>query len=349
MGSRNLQINIVNPIIYKGWDELLTSANGYSLFHSQAWARVLHDSYQYAPLYFTIIDRRKLSALIPVMEVNSVITGRRGVSLPFTDYCQPIVSDKIQFQEILNFIIQYGRKAGWKFFEFRGGNDLQINATSSSHYYTHTLGLDQGEKEVFSKFRDSTKRNIRKALKNSVHVGRYNSLESVQQYYLLHCLTRSRQGLPPQPFYFFKNIYKHIISKNLGFVVLATHQNKYISGAMYFHFGKEVIYKFGASDMRYQHLRANNLVMHHAIRWSIQNGYHQFCFGRTDPDHKGLIRFKEGWGAPGNRLDYFKVDLRKNAFIQEERQANPGGYLIFREMPLPLLKIAGYLLYRHIG
>jgi len=94
MGSGNLQLDIINPLNYKGWDELLMSAEGYSIFHSRAWARVLHDSYQYHPLYFTIIDGGKLSALIPVMEVKSAVTGRRGVSLPFTDYCRPIVSDE---------------------------------------------------------------------------------------------------------------------------------------------------------------------------------------------------------------------------------------------------------------
>jgi len=349
MGSGNLQLKIINPLSYDGWDKLLMSAEGYSIFHSQAWARVLHDSYQYHPLYFTIIDRGRLSTLVPVMEVKSAVTGQRGVSLPFTDYCEPLVSDKIQFREILNLIIRYGKEAGWKYFELRGGNGLQINTASSSYYYTHTLDLGQGEEEVFAKYRDNTKRNIKKALKNNVQVAVHRSPESVQEYYLLHCLTRKRQGLPPQPFYFFKNIYEHIISKKLGFVVLATHQKRIVSGAVYFHFGKKVIYKFGASDMACQHLRANNLVMHHAIQWSIQNGYREFCFGRTEPFHEGLIRFKEGWGTQGHHLNYYKFDLRKDSFIQDGQKKNRDGYFIFREMPVPLLKMAGNLLYRHIG
>lgn len=349
MGSGNLQLKIINPLSYDGWDELLMSADGYSIFHSQAWVGVLCDSYQYHPLYFTMIDSGKLSALVPVMEVKSAVTGKRGVSLPFTDYCEPLVSDKAQFREILNSIIRYGKDSGWKFFELRGGNGLQLNTASSSYYYTHTLDLGQGEEQVFSKYRDNTKRNIKKALKNNVQVEIHRSPESVREYYLLHCLTRKRQGLPPQPFYFFENIYQHIISKNLGFVVLASHQKKIVSGAVYFHFGKKVIYKFGASDMAFQHLRANNLVMHHAIQWSIQNGYRQFCFGRTEPFHEGLLRFKEGWGTQGHHLNYYKFDLRKDSFIKDGQKKNRDGYFIFREMPVPLLKMAGSLLYRHIG
>ena len=87
--AHNLHLQIINPLEYPGWDELLLGTDGYSLFHSSSWARVLHESYRYKPLYFTCIENGKLSALIPMMEVISFLTGRRGVSLPFTDCCQP--------------------------------------------------------------------------------------------------------------------------------------------------------------------------------------------------------------------------------------------------------------------
>jgi len=49
--------------------------------------------------------------------------------------------------------------------------------------------------------------------------------------------------------------------------MLASHKGKNIASAVYFHFGDKAIYKYGASDRKYQHLRANNLVMWEAIRW----------------------------------------------------------------------------------
>jgi len=52
-----------------------------TVFHTAAWARVLHESYGYDPTFITVIDGRDLMALIPLMDVNSILTGRRGVSL----------------------------------------------------------------------------------------------------------------------------------------------------------------------------------------------------------------------------------------------------------------------------
>jgi hypothetical protein len=59
-------ITIVNPIEYPNWDDLLLTNDQSTFFHTSAWARVLHESYKYKPLYFTSIDNGKLSALIPV-------------------------------------------------------------------------------------------------------------------------------------------------------------------------------------------------------------------------------------------------------------------------------------------
>ena len=135
----------------------------------------------------------------------------------------------------------------------------------------------------FSSFRDSTKRNIKKAIQNGVHVTIQNSLQSVKEYYRLHCITRKCHGLPPQPFYFFKKIHEHIISQNKGFVALALHEGKVIAGAVFFQFGNQAIFKYGASDPRYLHIRPNNLVMWEAIKWHCQNGYQnlQFWQNRT--------------------------------------------------------------------
>ena len=119
-----MDIQIVNPITYPGWDELILSNGGCSFLHSSVWARVLVESYGYTPLYFTVIENGKLQALVPIMEINSFLTGKRGISLPFTDFCDPIILNGAPFPELLNCIIEYGQKHGWKYLELRGGQDF---------------------------------------------------------------------------------------------------------------------------------------------------------------------------------------------------------------------------------
>ena len=117
-----MKLEIINPIEYPDWDNMLLEHEDASFFHTSAWARVLHESYNYKPLYFTSMENGKLVSLIPVMEVKSIITGKRGVSLPFTDQCPPISNDSVNLEESLNRIIEYGKKVGWKHIDLRGDN-----------------------------------------------------------------------------------------------------------------------------------------------------------------------------------------------------------------------------------
>ena len=376
-----MNLQIINPITYPGWDELLLSNPDYSFFHSSSWASVLYESYHYKPLYFTLVNENKLLVLIPVMEVKSFLTGKRGVSLPFTDYCDPIIAENIypgrkkavpcgqgkkyiarvesndspEFANTayshgtLDCLTEYGRQAGWEFIEIRGGKGIFQDIAHSSFYYGHTLDLSQNEEQVFSNFRDSAKRNIRKALREGIKVNVCNSLESIKEFYRLNCMTRKIHGLPPQPYYFFKKIYDYVISKNLGIVVLASYKGKTIAGAVYFHLGEKVIYKYGASDVTYQQLRANNLVMWEAVKRYCQNGYKNLCFGRTEPEHKGLRQFKAGWGAEEHLIKYYRYDLKRGVFTNGASHVTGRYNKAFHNMPVPMLRIIGALFYKYMG
>jgi len=133
-----------------------------------------------------------------------------------------------------------------------------------------------------------------------------NSVDSINKFYKLNCITRKRHGLPPQPSYFFKNIYKYIIAKDNGFVVLASYKGHNVAGAVFFHFGKNAIYKYGASNYTYQHLRPNNIIMWEAIKWYSLNGYSNLCFGITELEHNGLRQFKNNWGTEERIINYYK-------------------------------------------
>ena len=343
-----MNLEIINPIEYPEWDELLLGTNGASFFHTAGWARVLCQTYSYKPLYFVSIEAGRFSVLVPMMEIKSALTGKRGVSLPFTDSCPVITGEKERRRELIRYIINHGRRLKWKHIEWRDGKLFSRDTAPSCHFYSHSLDLEPDEAEIFSRFRGSTRRNIKKAGKEGVDVGIFRSLRSIKAFYRLNCMTRKDHGLPPQPYKFFKKIHECLVSKKNGFVVLASHGGKVVAGAVYFHFGVRAIYKYGASDRNYQHLRPNNLVMWEAIRWYIKNGFKSFSFGRTEPENTGLLQFKRGWGTEEKIITYHKYDLKKDAFVKDRSKAKTS-YPLFKKMPCPLLKLAGALLYRHVG
>lgn len=346
--SRSEKLCRINPLKFEGWNELIRTAPGHTFFHTSNWARVLCETYGYEPHYYVQIREGKLTVLIPLIQVSSRITGRRAVCLPFSDYCEPIVAEAIAFSELVGQILPEAQNKGWEYIEFRGGDALQ-ELKPYSCCYQHILSLDGGEEQIYSNLRRNNRDNLKKSHKNNLQVHLSDTPEAVREFYRLQCLTRKKHGLPPQPFRFFKKIHEHIIANKMGSVLLATHKEVSIAGAIFFYFGNRVIHKYAASDESLLHLHGNSCLTWEIICWACQNGYRELCFGRAAMDNPGLIQYKDGWRAEKKQLNYYRYDLKTASFLTNQKTSNESGYGIFRKMPMPILKMAGNLLYRHIG
>ena len=91
MQSANLDITLIDPLSGSGWDDLLSTHPDTTIFHTSAWARVLARTYGHQPFYLHFTRSGRSAALLPLMEVASRFTGSRGVCLPFSDFCAPLL------------------------------------------------------------------------------------------------------------------------------------------------------------------------------------------------------------------------------------------------------------------
>ena len=134
----------------------------------------------------------------------------------------------------------------------------------------------------------------------------------------------------------------------MGHVFIAYLHGEPIAGSIFFHYHHRAYYKYGASNLNYQQYRANNLVMWKALQYYRTLGCREVDFGRTEKTHTGLLQFKRGWGANEDHLNYYLFNARRRAFVTEAQDAPPG-YLLFKRLPISILRIIGHFLYRHVG
>jgi lipid II:glycine glycyltransferase (peptidoglycan interpeptide bridge formation enzyme) len=201
---------------------------------------------------------------------------------------------------------------------------------------------------MFSRFASSVRRAIRKAERSEVNAVVTRNREAVGEFYLLHVETRRRHGLPPQPSSFFFNIYEQIIKSGHGFTVLARLGSRTIAAAIFFHFGSNGLYKYAASDKRFQEFRANDLVMWRGIQFLVSHGAKKLHFGRTDCENSGLRRFKLSWDTEEETIDYFRVDPSGRQCLAPVRPHSGFHKRIFGTLPLMLNRLAGSMIYPHL-
>jgi len=338
----------MNPLVDREWDDAIRMHPDATIFHSTAWARVLVDTYAHRPCYVQMSLHGSLLALVPMMEVQSVLTRSRGICLPFSDYCAPLTFSTFGHELVAQKLEQIARERRWSYFELRSHSMVPINVPASESYYGHFLDLRIGPEAVISNFSSSVQRAVRKAQRSGLSVSIQSSPDAMAQFYKLHVRTRRRHGVPPQPRSFFINIQRHLISTGFGFIVLVESQKGPIAAAMFFRLGRHAVYKFGASDERLQELRANNLAMFEAIRYLAEGGAEVLHFGRTERENQGLRRFKLSWGATEEKIDYACFDTASAAWKHSCERRSTFHKRVFRALPVSLNRLAGAMIYPHL-
>lgn len=344
------KISIINPFDAPEWDDRVKDFPNVTIFHSSAWAKLLVGCYGFVPKYFAAFSGEIFFGAMPFMETRDIFGRRKGISLPFSDFCDPLIKGLDSFNNILDCVKKMADSRSWHYFEIRGGKDFLEREPVFQQIYTHDLDLSVDEKKQFSSFRDSTRRNILNAEKKGVTVAHSTSIDALKIFYRLNCLTRREHGLPPQPWKFFLGLWHLLLKNDHGFLSIASFNGKAIAGNLYLIHAKKAFYKYGASDSTYQHLRPSNLVMWEGIRQCREKGCLLLNFGRTEPHHQGLLQFKHGFGCKETTCNYYRFDCKKQTFVQRpDTKTTDLQSEILSRLPIPVLRMLGTFLYKYAG
>ena len=330
------------------WMSFVKQNTSASIFHHPAWSQLLVDCYNYKPFVIIVLNGDgEICAGLPIMQINSRITGRRWVSLPFSDYCTPLYRDDQALGQLTNQLVEIYKGGMIPKMELRGEYPLHATIQRTSHEVLHIVHLEPDAELMLKRTHKMHQRNIKKAQKEGVHVERYTTKSALDVFYNLHLQTRQRQGVPIQPKKFFDLLGKNIIDRSLGFVSLAYKDDECIAGSVFLHWQQTLTYKYGASNEIGRDLRANQLLMWSAIRWGCENGYKLFDMGKTDNENTGLRQFKSMWGAVEQPLIY-------STMSSKPPQPNNGRLhsimeTVIQGSPLWVCRLTGELLYGHFG
>ncbi len=344
-----MSVYTVDPLRDPRWAEFVSRQPQSSIFHTCEWLEALRRTYGYEPVVFTTDSpaEQRLSDGLVLCEVNSWLTGRRLVSLPFSDHCQPLISSPRALQIILQFL-QTSRQ--WKYVELRPLTDVGIDAGThfieSESLDFHCIDLRPDLEVIYRKFHDScVRRKIKKAEREGLayRTGRCDTL--VNEFYGLILLTRRRHKLPPQPLAWFRNLVRSLQDRLT--IHMLTHNGRSVASILTLLHKNVLTYKYGCSDARFHHLGGMPLLFWKAIQEGKQMGATEFDLGRSAPEDPGLSAFKQHLGATSSALSYYRYpnSPAKSAVGQRAiliRQA-------YAHMPSPIFVEMGRLVYRHLG
>lgn len=342
------EVALLDPLRDPRWLRFVCSTPGASAFHHPGWLSLVRSTYHYPLAAPCVLEGDQVVAGLPVARVTSRLTGRRLVSLPFSDACGPIVryDDGEARTELLRAVSALRQREGLPL-EVRAAVEDLPGGRVVPRFLQHTLEIpaEPGAIER-TVVRSSVRRAIAKARRTGLRAERRIDRDGLEAFYALHLRSRRRQGVPIQPKRFILGL-AALFAEGLGATVVVREGERPVAAAVFLAFNGVLTYKYGASDERHLAARPNHLLFTEAIEWGRTRGLHTLDLGRTSPDNGGLAAFKRTWGAQERVLAY--------TWAGEEREDRGEGgasrvlTAVLRRSPTALTRAAGELLYRHVG
>lgn len=333
----------IQPLQDARWADLVDHHPHASVFHTVPWLTALHLTYRYEPVAFTTSPPgAPLENGIAFCRVASWITGRRLVSLPFSDHCEPLWNADMFEPELEQAL----RREKLRYVEVRGRERLGAWSAGQTYCF-HELDLRPDLATLFANcHKSSTQRKIQRTERERLTCETGRSPELLDAFWRLLLLTRRRHRIPPQPKRWFRNLVD-CFGEALK-VRIAFQEDRPVAAILTLRHRDTLVYKYGCSDERFNTLGGTQLLFWRAIEEAKRDGLLRFDLGRSDAGNAGLIVFKDRWGAAGSSLTYSRLS------DAPPDRAGDGwaGRLAKRVLPrLPdrLFAIVGNLLYKHVA
>lgn len=340
----------IDPLQDGRWHRFALKHPNASIFHTPAWLEALKRTYGFKPEVLTTSPPgHELANGLVFCRIASWLTGRRLVSLPFSDHCEPLLDREDSIDELLRTVKHDLGIWGAKCIEIRPVDVSLANREEfcpAKAFWLHKIDLRPNLSELSRAFhRDCVLRKIRRAEREFLCCEDGRSASLLQEFYRLYVLTRRRHGLVPQPLTWFRNLVE-CLGPKLTISVVRKERNAIASIVTLLH-NTTVVYKYGCSDLSHNRRGGFQLLFWRAIQRAKNDGLTDFDLGRSDCDAVGLIAFKERWGSARSALTYWNYSpVQPNPHNWNELSVVRN---LVRRLPIVALTTAGRLLYKHAG
>jgi GNAT acetyltransferase-like protein len=344
----------LDPIEDPRWARFTGKHPQASIFHSVAWLQALRDTYGYQPVVFsTSPPGEELKNGLVFCRINSWLTGRRLVSLPFSDHCEPLFDSIEDAKAVIQNLRSVLAHEKWKYLQIRpvnfipGLGDGVASWQPTQEYFLHLLDLKPDLDHIFKTLdKDSVQRRIQRAERGGLVENCGNSEDLLNDFYRLFLLTRRRQRVPPTPLAWFRNLVR-----DLGEALeirVAYKAELPIAAILTLQFRDVLYYKYGCSNAKFNNYGATPWLFWKAIERAKSKGLVEFDLGRTDRDDQGLLAFKDHWVPSPKRLLYWQYPCASAQKLSSSWQGKLGksGFSL---LPGRVQVYIGRWLYPHAG
>jgi FemAB-related protein (PEP-CTERM system-associated) len=278
--------------------------------------------------------------------MRSLIFGNFLVSLPFVNYGGLLCETEAAAALLISEAEKIRRACGATHVELRHVEPGPGNLPAKQHKVTMILKLASSAEDQWKAFDPKLRNQIRKAQKSEL-LFRRGRLDLIDAFYEVFARNMRDLGTPVYSIKFFRNVLEAFPDTTTIGAVLK--EGKVIAAGIASWFKGRLEVPWASSIKDYKALCPNHMLYWEAIRFSIEQGFREFDFGRSTPN-EGTYNFKKQWGAVPIQLSWEYL-MDEHGSMSELNPGNPkyqAAIRFWRCLPVSLTKLIGPPIVRNI-
>lgn len=321
------RVELIDPIEDGRWAAFVARAPRASVHHHRAWLDLLHTVFGCPVVACCLVDATgAIQAGVPLALVSDGRRGQRLACLPLAARCGALPEpdeDPVLADELVAALDELRRELGVPM-QLRGPSAAHPAVRLAVTYRAHSLPLGP-ELEPPAETSDE------------LVVERRTDALALAELYRLHAAACRRRGEPAPPRRFVLG-FAHLFDRGLGFVLLARHRARTVTGGVFTSFNRTLAYQYGgpAPD------GDGDPVLRAAVRWGCRAGMRTLELGRIELDDERRRGLMLSLGAQEALLDY--RELRDDEPRQRRARLAWTAPLI-RRTPLVVSRAVGEAVY----
>jgi len=320
------------------WDHYVKNHPNATIYHSWATKLVIESSFGHNTYYLSVKDeKQQILGVLPLIELNSKIFGHFLVSVPFYNYGGILYSSQDARQKLLAAAIQQAKVINAEHIELRDSkkfDDLPFKEAKVSML----LNLPQTKDKLWANIGTKLRAQIKKSERNDLQtkIGKHSLLND---FYRVFSRNMRDLGTPVYSKSLFSNMLSH---HETAHIVIIYHHGKPVSCGFILGWKNTMEIPWASTIRNANRLDANMKLYWEILKFTIEQGYEIFDFGRSSKE-ANTYRFKKQWGAKPYPL-YWHYWLPNNQPLPEINPNNPKFKImisVWKKLPLWIANIIG--------
>jgi len=328
------------------WDAFVMACPKATFFHRAGWQRVLRDIFRHDTYFLFAQTDGRISGVLPLAHVKSLLFGSSLTSLPFAVYGGVAADDEDSARALTQEAQRLARELGVAHLELRNLERTQPEWPVQDLYVTFRKAILPEEEANMLAIPRKQRAMVRKGIKN----GLISAADpGVDRFFALYAGNMHRHGSPAMPRRYFEALRREF-GADCDVLTVSAPDGRPLSSVLSFYFRDEVLPYYAGDDEAARDLAANDFKYWELMRRSCARGLKVFDYGRSKQG-TGSFAFKKNWGFEPTPLHY-EYCLYKRDAVPQNNPSNAKYKLLietWRRLPIGMVNWLGPFVVRGLG